>query len=84
MDSIVCSLKSFQGEKLNVCLCGYVVCYGIVSGLIGLNLFELVHKGCCIVHALLVGRVQAFRQDLIDHIVIACQSVVSFVLCVKK
>jgi hypothetical protein len=64
----LCLGQCLEGKLLAVRACDGVVDQGILAGVLGLCLLELLHQVGSVGGAFLVGRVQATGDDLLDHV----------------
>lgn len=67
--------KRVLGKLLDVCLAGVIVHDGVVVGALSLCSLEALNERLCKVEAVVVGRVQALADDLVDGMVLACEGV---------
>jgi hypothetical protein len=65
---LVALCQCLQGELLAVCARSDVVENGILVGVLGLCLLQLLHQVSRVGVALLVGRVEACSNDLLHHV----------------
>ena len=69
--SVVCSLESFLAKLFNVCLTGQIINNSIIVREVGFGLFELIHKGHGVRHAVCICFMKLLGEDLFNDPVVA-------------